>query len=269
MNASARNSGMRAVMLENSNSMMNKVMKYIDPRNANTYKQKISNKNKIIYYLLDNQGIIIGVISLDKTQFTDFQNAANNDKVYSFGIKINSKYFSPLFIFEVWNDFINIKGNFIYCDLNDIKEIIEDLNKSYNIYYQLNFENIDLIFGRKVEGKKKYLKIKNGMEYKLALVSKQNNQQNRIKEYLQNYPENIQFSNIKARPNVRSPNSNTKLHSLSSNDTGKARPSVRSPNNNEQLMINTNNETMPLLPKPKKKGFLQRILGGVFRKNTA
>ena len=264
MNASARNSGMRAVMLENSNSMMNKVMEYIDPRNANTYKQKISNKNKIIYYLLDNQGIIIGVISLDKTQFTDFQNAANNDKVYSFGIKINSKYFSPLFIFEVWNDFINDKGNFIYCiNLNYIKEIIEDLNKSYNIYYQLNFENIDLIFGRKVEGKKKYLKIKNGMEYKLALVSKQNNQQNRIKEYLQNYPENIQFSNIKARPNVRSPNSNTKLHSLSSNDTGKARPSVRSSNNN------TNNETTPLLPKPKpqKKGFLQRIFS--FRRNTA
>ena len=107
------------------------------------------------------------------------------------------------------------------------------------------------------------------MEYKLALVSKQNNQQNRIKEYLQNYPENIQLSNINlnntstARPNVKSTNSNTKLHSLSSNDTGKARPSVRSPNNN------TNNETTPLLPKPnlKKKGFLQRIFS--FRRNTA
>ena len=223
----ANKSRMRVVMLENSNSMMNQVMKYLEIRNETIPKQKISNKNKVVYYLLDNS-TIIGVIILDKINFTDFQNAANNDKVYSFGIKIENKYLSQFFISEVWNDFINIKGNFIYC-LNllksSIKDSIEALNQLYNIYYQLNFENIDVIFGRKVEGKKKYLKIKDGIDYKLNKNTKSENQKGHINAYLRNYPNN---------------NPSKKTQNLPQNSNGPAIPTTKSSYSNG-----------PAIPRPK------------------
>lgn len=158
MNAS--NFGMKAVMLKNTNRMKNKVIEFVDPRSPNMFFKHICAKDKIIYYLLNSDDNIIGVISLDKIQFTDFQNTANNNKVYSFGIKMadgSSEKLSAFFIFEVWNDFINIRRNFIYCvnlNINFIKGFIEDLNKFYNIYYQLNSDTVDVIFGSKVEGKK-------------------------------------------------------------------------------------------------------------------
>ncbi len=252
---SASNLGYRVVMLENSNSMMNKVIEYIDPKNVNMYKKNISSKNKIIYYFLNSNGEIIGVITLDKIKFTDFQNDANNDKVYSFGINIRYTVFSPLFISEVWNDFINIKGNFIYCsNLNKsfIKELIEDLNKLYNIYYNLNFENIDVIFGRKVEGKKKYLKIKDGKDYRLTKNTKSEYQKGHINAYLRNYPNN-------------NPNKNKQNRSLNSN--GPAIPSTKPSYSNGPAIPSTTflnnqsgfNETTPLLGKKKSTSFFGKL----------
>ncbi len=193
MNAS--NSGYRVVMLNNSNQMKNKMIDFVDPRSKNTFAKSIERGEKVVYYLLDSKNNIIGVITLDKIKFTDFQNADNNDKVYSFGILMidESKIAEDFFISEVWNDFINNKGNFIYCvnlDQNFIKKFIENLNNFYNIYYQLNFQTVELIFGPKVEGKKKYLKIKNGKEYKLTKNTKSPKQMNYINAYLRNYPEN-------------------------------------------------------------------------------
>lgn len=129
--------------------------------------------------------------------FIDFQNDANNDKVYAFGIKIEDKYkyLSPLFISEVWNDFINIKQNFIYSSSSTYYPEIKDLNKLYNIYYQLNLESISLIFGPKVFGKKKYLKIKDVKDVKNNKLTKNRfnkseNQKGHINAYLRNYPNN-------------------------------------------------------------------------------
>lgn len=99
MNAS--NFRMKAVMLKNTNLMKNKVIEFVNPKSQNMFFKHICAKDKIIYYLLNSDGNIIGVISLDKIQFTDFQNTANNNKVYSFGIKMadgSSKTFCFFYI---------------------------------------------------------------------------------------------------------------------------------------------------------------------------
>lgn len=254
----ARNSEFRVFMLKNSNKIMNKVVRYLDIEPESTNKQKITNnKNKIIYYLLNPQGKIIGVISLYKIEFTDFQNAANNDKVYSFRIKIDNEYLSPLFISEVWNDFINNRGNFIYCfylNLYYIKGLIEDLNKLYNIYYNINLDTVDVIFGPKVEGKKKYLKIEVGEDFKLNKSSKSENQKGHINAYLRNYP-------------------NKKSQNLSTNGNGPAIPTTKSSYSNGPAIPNTTfsnnnniNEKTPLLGK-KKSGSVLTKIKNFFRRN--
>ena len=140
------------------------------------------------------------------------------------------------FILEVLSNFIGKKGNFIYFT---------------------NFERIakyfiEYIIGIKEKDKKKYLKIKNRIDDKLSLKSKSKNQQNRIKEYLKNYPENTKYN-------------------LSSNSTIPARSSIRFPNNNESERPNTNNinEKTPLLGRKNKKSFFLSSNGtGTARSNT-
>ena len=229
----ATNSRYRVVMLKNNNSMMKEARNYLesDLELIKTKNKIIVDENTIIYYLLDPKNKIIGIISLLKMFFTDFQNAANNDKVYAFGIQIENEELSHLFISQVWNDFINNKGNFIFCfDLTYIKGLIEELNNLYNIYYKLNLENISLIFGPKVVGKKKYLKIQDGKDNKLNKINKSNNQKSHINAYLRNYPNN---------------NPSKKTQNLSQNNNGSAMPTTTFSNNNERKPLLDTTKTKP------------------------